>query len=221
MNQNQACTQGHAPAHRRRARRGAFTLIELLVVITILGILLALVGGLSGNYLGNVQLQNDAGEVLSRMAVAQQSAITENRPIQVRFYHWQDPESGQPRWGGVQLWHRDNHSGVYRARDNMHRFSSSLIAMPDPRHSSLLDLPERPASTDEGPRVEGATYVAFDFLPDGGTNLRVGSGDDLREHWFVTFAREVDVERAAGGVPETFVTVQIDPFTGAVRRLQL
>ncbi len=190
-------------------------------MITILGILLALVGGMSGNFLGNVQLQNDAGEVLSRMTVAQQSATTENRPVQVRFYRWDDEESGRPRWGGVQLWQRDNHSGDYRPRDNMHRFATSLIAMPDPRHSSLLDLPERPASPDEGPRVAGATYVAFDFLPDGGTNLRVGSGDDLREHWFITFAREVDVERADGAVPETFVTVQLDPFTGAVRRLQL
>jgi uncharacterized protein (TIGR02596 family) len=200
----------------RRAACG-FSLVELLVVIAVLGVLLAMVAGISNDFVSSTRLDGDGGELVARLGTAQQKAVTVNRPVQVRIYHWE--EGGEARWGGLQIWERGDGAVGFRPRENFQRFSEGVVVVADVKYSSLLGLGEHEAGGGEGPGVVGARYVAFDFLPGGSTNLPVG-GDPPRMHWHLTLVRSRELARSDGGLPRDFVTVQVDPLTGAVRRLR-
>ncbi|MEM7012733.1 MAG: hypothetical protein AAF585_14760, partial [Verrucomicrobiota bacterium] len=61
--------------------------------------------------------------------------------------------------------------------------------------------------------------ISFEFLPDGGTNLpnAPASGDN---QWFVTILPErFDLQNNRSNL-KNFVTIQVDPATGAITRYQ-
>ena len=195
-----------------RVRREALTLVELLVVVTIAGLLLALAGGLGGGFFQQMRISEEANRLLGRMALAQQAAMAENRPIQVRLLRMQD--SGDDGWRGLQLWQREAGGRGHVARDALVRLPDGLVMSPGPVMSNLLSLPPRTPAAGEWTGVGDAVtgYVAFEFRPDGTTNLGPGDHDGI---WFVTVLEERELERDGG--PRHFATVLVDSVTGQVR----
>lgn len=208
----------------------AFTLVELLVVIAIMGLLMGLaVPGIGGALKGNKL--SSAGELLrSQLSLAQQTAMRENNPIQVRFYSYDDPNvpGGEQKYKAYQFFRRraldlssreiGNAAGG-QIGDSMEEISP-MRSLPDPiifsdsqRLSTLLSLPRQrgaiPWKRRDTLQVE---YVAFDFRADGSTNL---SGSTK---WFITLF-ESNKERGSD-IPKNFATVQVDPFTGSVRMIR-
>ncbi|MCH1506478.1 MAG: Verru_Chthon cassette protein D [Verrucomicrobiales bacterium] len=205
-----------------------FTLIELIIVITIIGIMMAFtVPAITGALKAN-KLTQSSDLLRSQLAYAQLQAQKENAPIQVRFFQYTDPTlpGGRDKFRAYQLFRRkafdksaENAGGTNQNVETMEPISP-LRKLPAPivfadseRVSTLLGLQK---TRGEVPYKRNnpldAQFVAFDFEPTGSTNL--GSA----KQWYVTL---VDERKEKGAeIPDNFATVQIDPFTGAVRLIR-
>jgi uncharacterized protein (TIGR02596 family) len=92
-----------------------------------------------------------------------------------------------------------------------------VIFSGDAQFSTLLDK-SRSALTqgkETLPGVGATDYVSFMFRATGGTNLLPVTGPDSR--WFLTFFTENTPLNATSGIPDNYVTAQIEPVTGRIR----
>jgi uncharacterized protein (TIGR02596 family) len=197
----------------------AFTLLELLVVVAILIILAALTIPAMNSMGRASSLSNGTQAITGALELARQTAVTQNRPVEVRFYKL--PEDGQPTgpltdYRSLQLFLVDSESTNAVAKPV--KLSAPVIITPDVATSSLMDetaFPEQPAADGVNVPPGGANYRyrSFRFKPDGGTDL------PMNGKLFFTLAAKNDPIKA-NGLPANFATIQIEPLTGRTKVLR-
>ncbi len=194
-----------------------FTLVEILVVMVIIALLFGLALGINSTGIESARLVGDAEKLVSQLSLGQQIAISENRPVEVRFFKFiaKDRPGDRPQYLAYQLWRIQNDGSDAEPVDNPMRLNDGIVISAKTEYSSILALPSQDGEVNAS---EKAQYVAFQFLPSGETNLPPESTSGGK-HWFVTFFFVQD--ELGSGVPKDFVTVQVDPFTGSTRKLRL
>ncbi|MFM8716600.1 MAG: Verru_Chthon cassette protein D, partial [Spartobacteria bacterium] len=117
----------------------AFSLIELLVVIAIIGILAAAaIGGLS-NVARSTNLTSAAQRLGDQFALARQTAVARNLPVEVRIYKLPDYDAttgGATLWRGLQLFIKDGSTDVPASRPLF--FPQRVIISENAQASPLL-----------------------------------------------------------------------------------
>lgn len=183
-------------------RTRGFSLIELLVVMVIIGILVAVtIPSLS--LFRSVALSQEVEVVVGELKAARQTAITENRTIEVRLYSYPGEFDDQEESiRAIQVWKREA-SGTLVALNELHELTEPVIISENPMITKIGPS-ITPAESD--PLSPDTTYRAFRFRPAGTTNL------DLSEQWYFTMHLESD----PGVPPANFATIQIEPLTGAI-----
>ncbi len=191
----------------------AFTLLELLIVIAILIILAALTIPALNSIGGSTSLSGATQSVTGTLELARQTAVTQNRPVEVRLYKL--PEDGQPTaapsdYRGLQIFLVDDESTNAVAKPV--KLSPSVIMTSDAATSSLMDdtaFPEQPAAAGMNVPPAGSNYRyrSFRYKPNGGTDLPPDKS------WFFTLVSKNDPIKA-NGLPANFATIQIEPLTG-------
>ena len=214
---------GNASAYR------GFTLIELLVVMAIILALSALIVPTVAGFLGGSQLSQSAQMAIDQLSLARQSALSLNRPVEVRFYQFGDPQipgekSSDPstgRYRSIQSFEILD-SGSAIALGKVQSFPNTVIIDRGSDLSSIVGLAKDYSSTpalmtDGGqtlaiPRV-GTHYnsVSFRFLPDGSARLSPSS-----QRWFLTLhgAQPGDTLKIP---PANFYTIQINASNGHIQ----
>src|SRR6478735_1845667 len=71
----------------------AFTLLELLVVIGIIGLVATFAVPAIGTMINGSTLTQASQQLTTTLSMARQYAITKNRPVEVRFLKFGDPET--------------------------------------------------------------------------------------------------------------------------------
>jgi len=195
----------------------AFSLIELLVVISIIGILsAAAIGGLS-NVARSTNLTSAAQRLGDQFALARQTAVARNLPVEVRIYKLPDFDfttGGATLWRGLQLFIKDGTSDVPASRPLFlpQRVIISENAQASPLLSGLgAEL--TPPSSVGAFTTANVRYKSFTIRPNG-TVTATSSIPDA--DWFLTVHHENDA-KPDGIKPANFATIQIDPVSGAVR----
>ncbi len=226
-----------------RSPRG-FTLVELIVVVGIMALIIAsVVPGLT-EVIRAARLTSAGDQVLGRISLAQQHALSLNSPVELRFYSFADDfsPSGEPTITAFQLVEllndaatanvTDGDSGedaalTQRVLNEPVYIDSGLEISTDTTLSPLLtNLVDDSSNTFS---VEGARYAALIFYPDGGFKLRGTAGalagsaaelnattPNLSESYF-TIAESRDLEAAGGEAPANYYCIQLDPYTGKAR----
>jgi uncharacterized protein (TIGR02596 family) len=202
----------------------AFTLIELLVVVAIMAILLTFVIPAASNMLGGTNINKATQTVVDQLTLARQSAITLNRPVEVRFYQYHDPETPGTSscFRALQAWEVVK-AGSYIPLEKVQSLPTGIImdrgtTSPSNTLSSLFYPngavlgPPGPASI---PRVGTQySYVAIHFTPSAATDLLPTGG--ASGSWFITLHAELSGD-ALTTPPPNFVTIQIDPVSGTLQ----
>lgn len=188
----------------RRIR--ALSVVELLVVMVVLIVLLSLAAPAVLSPLRGSNL-NRAGQIVGdQIALARQEALTRNREVQVRFYHW--PSGLNAGWRGVQVWRVEMENG-----DLTEVPVSRLQKLPDgiaiSDQSSLSPLLDADNTIGGQATIgnEKVHYVGFRFRPGGGTDSSVTATNN-----FLTLHAIED----KSSPPANFYTLQVDPLTGKV-----
>ena len=217
-----------APAHRN----AAFTLIEIMIVIGVIALIAVFaVPALNGVLKGSKMTQS-SDEFERDITRARASAMRENHPIEFRFYELRDPEvpGSKKAYRAYQAVKRLRAPDDFAQTEDIIPITEvkmlppGIIFSESSDYSSLFTVPDIDDNTaknwgdydDSLPRVETADYKAFYFRPDGSTNLvAIKPG----EKWCVTIMKEPG-EGSSRELPPDFVSFQVDPFNGHVRRFE-
>lgn len=222
------------PAPFRPAER-AFSLLELLVVIGIIALVASFVIPAASTMVRGTALNQGAQQITDRLSYARQSAITKNRPIEVRFLRYgarevpgEDPTNAATGYyRAIQLLEVFD-TGLTVSLDKIHALPQSVV-MDAAGLSTILPgsttvtipLPVQSPTNNDVPlpgSVAGRTpiasqyqYVAFRFLPNGSTSLSpTGS-------WYVTLKVLKSPQDSPTIPPANFFTLQIDPVSGSMK----
>jgi uncharacterized protein (TIGR02596 family) len=185
---------------------GAFTLLELLAVLTIIIILMAVTGPAVLSSMGGSNI-NRAGQLIGdKIALARQEALTRNREVQVRFFHWTAGQ--QTGWRAIQVWRvetTDSQSTLVPV-SRLERLPDGIVISELGSLSPLLSADPQVAGTTN---ISGSavSYAGFRFLPNGGATDSISSTNN-----FVT----VQSATESGPQPKNFYTLQVHPLTGKI-----
>ena len=206
-----------------RATRG-FTLIELMMVVAIIGVIAALTMPAFLSTLRGSQLTQGAQALSAEMEFARQTAMTQNRIVEVRFYKVgvtsllgkASGSAGEDKFRAFQSFALDT-DGHATPLEKVHWLPDTIIIDSSATLSTLLGSGQAKSWTALDPQVPlpGARMAysasAFQFKPDGSTSLST-----LTQAWFLTLHSVTDGDGLTS-LPKNFFTLQIDPQNGRVR----
>ena len=224
-------------------RRG-FSLIEMLVVVAIVAMLLALATPALTRTLQSSRLSAAGEAMLGSIAEAQQTALSTNTPVDIRFFSFIEDVDQAPVYHSYQLFKitqtTQGSGGNATIKENLVPVGN-LVRLPEgvviPVDTSLTGiftvngssspgLPDTKENSQLGySGVSGATYNAIRFMPDstcrtvGATTNGIATlvfQTNLQQNFFtLTFSSGPAVTLA--NLPKNFFTIQIDPYTGKAR----
>lgn len=215
-------------------RNPGFSLVDLSMVALLIVVMAAFALSTHTSISKGTRLPQAERMLTDQLKLARQYAVTRNHPVEVRFIRYGDGEMPGEKAS-------DPSTGFYRAIQTFEMLENgSTVPIDQPQllpqniimsaneHSTLLthaDL-QPPRRAFNSPSSSGVTsdpalprgidwnydYVSFRFFPSGGTDLNSTNG----VAWCATL--QSVLERTTGGrLPPNFVTLQLDPVTGAVQ----
>jgi uncharacterized protein (TIGR02596 family) len=207
-----------------KAHHQAFSLIELLVVVVIILIIFAFITPAVVPLLRASNINQSASMLVDELNLARQTALTQNRDVEVRFYRLpsrSDASDLQYR-AFRSFFPNAQNADAAQALSNVHYLPEPVIISPDAAYSTLLDYG---GTTQRAGLIKGqetipaatapCTYISFLFRSTGGTNLTPVDPPDGK--WFLTLYLENAPRNAATGIPDNYFTALVEPVTGRVR----
>lgn len=211
----------------------AFTLVEMLVVMAVIVILITLVTPSLTGILKANSLTQGSQDIIGQLNLARQVALTQNHPVEVRFYQYADPNfsgevAGNPASGkfrALQMFTISD-TGAATPTNKVEHFPNTFMIDSGPTLSSLLaqatvGAASAPVLTPspQAYNIPGVdklfNSVAFRFYPDGSTNL----GPPPNGGWFIT-SHLIQYGDRQTKAPPNFATLQIDPSNGSLREFR-
>ena len=223
-------------------RPQAFTLVEMIAVMAIAVILITLLVPATTQILGGSDLTQTNQLLTNQLALARQQALTQNHPVEVRFYQFADPAAGESvtspstwKYRAVQSF-VISEAGTATPIGKLSRFPNTIIIDKGATLSTLLGNAQASASTSgaitapaltSSPQSQsnsippaGVSYnsVAFRFYADGSTNLPLATSGSSNL-WFLTL-HQLQKGDALMQPPANFASIQIDPSNGNLREFR-
>lgn len=197
-----------------------FSLLELLVVIAILAIVAAFATPAMQSIARGTQIERSGEIVRSQLALARQSAMARNLPVEVRLYRFKGVEDETEEYRAIQLF-EVLPDAKRKPLGKVIRLPQRMIISDSATLSTLVNRLASDATGDYGlpnpvppiPTLGTYSGVSFRFRPDGSTDLPGPGGGDPSFH----LTLHADNERIENSKPVNFFTLQIDPLNGSLR----
>jgi len=205
------------PAHRHVPRSsGGFSLVELLCVLAIISLLAVLsVTGIQRIVL-STNLTTSASMVVDALNLARQRAISNNSPVEVRFYQVPDSNNSTLQYRAL---------GIYQINTDgpqlIHKIiylNGNVIFSNAQTFGTLLTY----SGTSTGPLIPSGpppnyTYWYFQYRSDGSTNLNTQPTSS--DTWHVMLYNS---NRPPTGTtpPSNYISIQLDPISGRTETFQ-
>lgn len=208
----------------------AFSLIEMMVVLGIVGLLLAFSAPNLFSLISSNSLTGEGSVLRNQLTFAQQTAVSKNADVEVRFFKMTDYSAAQTEelFRAFQLF-QYNTEGELIPISSFFRIKAP-VAVHD-KLSTLLNtasggatsvdkeygfVSPRAGKSDapvgEGGRLEPTDYVAFRFRPDGSTDLPFKTAND--DTWYITLVQGEGALKTND--PDNYVCLQVNPYNGQV-----
>lgn len=193
----------------------AFTLVELLVVVVIISLLMGLVVPVMNGISQANQISLGIQTVVDTLSLARQSALAQNRVVEVRFYKFKSEErmAAEDEVAALQIFVYDETNTIATPAGEVKYLPHGAVISSDSNLSSLIASSQQKSWSTQDPQLplpQGVenSYVAYRlrFRPDGSTDL--GAGE-----WFLTVHGTNDT----GSPPPNHAVIQIDPYNGSLR----
>lgn len=196
-----------------------FTLLELLCVIALIAILGVAALPAMQSVLNGANLKGAAGMVESIIAMARQTSMSRNLPVEVRFYEFDDGTGEAWRKVGVLIPASSSGLPADQWITPVKLLPGNIIINDSGEFSTILSRATAPSggeviapwlgqeSMNAPKSVQGKNYVGFRFNSDGSSNL------PSDQPWCLTLTPPL--AEAAGNAPAAnYVALVMDPITG-------
>ena len=204
----------------RKQTGAAFSLVELLTVIAILAILAA-VGASAFRTGRGYNLVMGANLIIDELNLARQTALSQNRPVEMRLYNLPADVGGAQQFRAFRTMIYDAATATVKPLGKLKRLPTGVIMVTNPNFSTVLDPAANPfpaaGVTDTLPNANNVPYMAVPFLPSGGTAFNVNGTSATGDTWFISLKYENDPIASATRPAADFITIQIDPSTGRAK----
>lgn len=198
---------------RRKSDRASagFSLVELLVVVAIVTMLIAAATPYTLAAMQSANLTSAGDTLMQKLAMAQQRALTENRPVGLDFYHYNlDEVKG---CHAIQMISYDPATNKATQLEPPVYWSKQSVVLVEGALSPMFSTNQTAATTGQATmnpfQSLGATFNRIIFYPNGSTSLRV----PLRTA-YLTLVPTKSYAPNLAAAPPNYYTVQIDPVTG-------
>lgn len=235
-----------SPNHAKQGLgRRAFTLVEMITVVGIIALLVVLATPTLVDVLRSTRMTSAGDNLINRMSLAQQEAITRSREVEVRFYRYRDPTSSFPTrdvFWAYQVVAAPVNGAQPQALSEPYFLESGLVFAPDVELSPMLRnvINQSPVGGANdylftprgGAQPAEVSYTALRYYPDGGcrlltvANASAGGTDSAQAATAFTipnlsqsFLTLIDTQDLGSGIvpPRNYYCVQIDAYTGKAR----
>ena len=187
----------------------AFTLVELMVVIGIIALLATAAIPAFSHLIMAGRLAAGGRMLIDEMTFARQTSLSRNLPVELRIYKLPPHNTtvGSPTtWRGFQVFEMS--SAGEKSVSNLQLLAAPVVISSNTSQSTALTKTQTAPANAVGPfAASSVRYVAIRFSPSGMAG--VTSTDN-----YVTLIQENGKPLSDGA---NFVTVQVNPVTGAVR----
>ena len=208
-------TKSILPAEARRGSLG-FSLVEILVVLSVIGLITAVTAPMLFATMKANRLSSAGEDLVNKISLAQQLAVSRNHDIELRFYHYVDPEDSTSK---------DHYRAMLVAEpvadpaapggtktqflSELSRIRGGIVIANDSNLSPIFSEAGVTDTNDTDNVIPGANanYRSVRFFPDGSNDLTLETN-----RAYLTVVDERDFERA-GDIPKNFFAVQIDHYT--------
>ena len=193
--------------------------MEMLVVISVIGLIAATTAPMLFSTMKANRLSVAGDEIASRISLAQQLAVSGNHEVELRFYHYADPDDPTSkdhyRATLVALPAPDPSApGAIKTTvlSELSYLRNGIVIGKNSALSPTLEESSRADNTDDEKPIPGVTanYKSIRFLPDGTCDVTVVPADA-----YLTIVEEHDL-KTQGEVPKNFFAVQIDHYTSRI-----
>ncbi|MEQ1933977.1 MAG: Verru_Chthon cassette protein D [Fimbriimonadaceae bacterium] len=204
---------------RSRCSRAAFSLVEMLAVIGVIGLIAATTTPMLFSTMKANRLTAAGEEMVNRISLAQQMAVSRNHEVELRFYHFADPEdttAGDHYRASLIVEPAPDPDAptaiAYKVLSEMSYLRGGIVIANDPNLSPPFAESSRDdnADTDAYVRNAAAKYKTIRFFPDGSCDLTVVTNE---AYMTVVDAREFENAKA---IPKNFFAIQVDHYTSRV-----
>lgn len=207
------------PNFQRSLRRSALSMIELLAVVAIIAILAALVIPSMRGMSSATDLKSSASLLVDTINLARQTAVSANRPVEVRFIEVPDANDTALAYRAVVMFVVDDSGSTQEGKITFLR-GNVVMSDTDEFGTLLRGLPvaQMPVPT-VAQGEKQFNYRYFRFRADGSADLLrtapVGAGDS----WHVML---YDLRTPPNGktAPANYINLQLFPDTGRTRTFQ-
>lgn len=208
---------------KEKTGRRAFSLIELLAVMAIIALLAVLIVPAFSSITSGTSLTVSATTLTDALNLARQTALSKNRPVEVRFL--KIPPANKTVADGSLVYRA---IALYQINDAGPAELSRIIYLQPNIQMDDSDtfgplLKYLPTSTmpiraiDQG--GTSFTYSYFQFRPDGSTNLGTQAPSGGGDAWHVMIYSANTPPRGSTP-PNNYITLQLDSLTGRTRTFQ-
>lgn len=210
----------------RTASRRAFSLVELLSVMGIMSLLAAAAVPALRGPMDGYNVSGAANSMEGVLALSRQTAMTRNVPVEVRFYKHKDEIGEGWRMVAPVITAAASGKAVDEYLMEVRPLTGNIVMEATESFSTIISnagtlppsgpkiAPWQGKEADSAPNsVRGKDYVAFQYNPDGSTNL------PSDEPWCVTL-RNWHSRPENGRPADNFVSLVVDSHTGRTLKYQ-
>jgi uncharacterized protein (TIGR02596 family) len=202
-----------------RCRQSAFSLVEMLAVIGVIGLIAATTTPMLFSTMKANRLTAAGEELVNRISLAQQMAVSRNHEVELRFYHFKDPEdttAGDHYRSTLIVEPAPDPEAptatAYKVLSEMSYLRGGIVIANDEKLSPPFAESSRDENTDTDNyvRTAEAKYKTVRFFPDGSCDLTVITNES---YLTLVDAREFENGNA---IPNNFFAIQVDHYTSRV-----